>query len=51
MLWRHWSPTPRFDEPAFERMAVSFDNTDFVDVVIHAYRHAFGSGRACRSRR
>jgi pimeloyl-ACP methyl ester carboxylesterase len=42
MLWRQWSPNWRFDEATFERTATSFDNPDFVDVVIHAYRHGFG---------
>jgi pimeloyl-ACP methyl ester carboxylesterase len=42
MLWRQWSPNWHFDEATFERTAVSFGNPDFVDVVIHAYRHAFG---------
>ncbi len=42
MLWRQWSPNWRFDDETFERTAVSFDNPDFVDIVIHAYRHAFG---------
>lgn len=42
MLWQQWSPTWRFDDSTFERTAASFDNPDFVDVVIHAYRHAFG---------
>ncbi|WP_439378894.1 alpha/beta fold hydrolase [Amycolatopsis lexingtonensis] len=42
MLWRQWSPDWQFDDAAFERTAVSFDNPDFVDVVIHAYRHSFG---------
>lgn len=42
MLWRQWSPNWRFDDATFERTAVSFENPDFVDVVIHAYRHAFG---------
>ena len=42
MLWRQWSPNWRFDEATFERTAASFDNPDFVDVVIHAYRHDFG---------
>ncbi len=42
LLWREWSPCCDFDEAAFERSAVSFDNPDFVDVVIHAYRHVFG---------
>jgi len=42
MLWRQWSPTWRFDEATFARTAASFDTPDFVDVVIHAYRHGFG---------
>jgi len=41
-LWRQWSPHWRFDDATFERTAASFDNPDFVDVVIHAYRHSFG---------
>ena len=39
LLWRDWSPTWRFDDATFERTAASFDNPDFVDVVIHSYRH------------
>ena len=42
LLWRLWSPNWRFDDATFERSAVSFDNPDFVDVVIHSYRHRFG---------
>jgi pimeloyl-ACP methyl ester carboxylesterase len=42
LLWRLWSPRWRFDEPTFGRTAVSFDNPDFVEVVIHSYRHRFG---------
>ena len=42
MLWQQWSPGWHFDEPTFARTAASYDNPDFVDVVIHAYRHAFG---------
>ena len=42
MLWQQWSPGWRFDEATFAQTAASFDNPDFVDVVIHAYRHAFG---------
>src|ERR1700683_4623619 len=42
MLWRQWSPDRRFEEVSFERTARSCANPDFVDVVIHAYRHAFG---------
>lgn len=42
LLWRLWSPSWRFDEAAFERTAASFDNPDFVDVVVQSYRHRFG---------
>ena len=42
LLWRLWSPTWRFDDATFERTAVAFDNPDFVDVVVHSYRHRFG---------
>jgi pimeloyl-ACP methyl ester carboxylesterase len=41
-LWRQWSPNWAFDEATFERSAAAFDNPDFVDVVIHSYRHRFG---------
>lgn len=39
MLWRDWSPGWQFDEETFERTAKSFDNPDFVDVVVQEYRH------------
>ena len=42
LLWRLWSPTWGFDGATFDRSAVAFDNPDFVDVVIHSYRHRFG---------
>ena len=42
LLWRLWSPTWRFDDATYERTAGSFDNPDFVDVVIQSYRHRFG---------
>lgn len=42
LLWRLWSPTWRFDGATFERTAQAFDNPDFVEVVIHSYRHRFG---------
>lgn len=42
LLWQQWSPTWRFDEATFERSAAAFDNPDFVDVVIHSYRHRYG---------
>jgi pimeloyl-ACP methyl ester carboxylesterase len=43
LLWREWSPCWRFDDATFERTAASFDNPDFVDVVIHSYRHRHGN--------
>ena len=42
LLWRLWSPNWKFDDAAYERTAASFDNPDFVDVVVHSYRHRFG---------
>lgn len=42
LLWKMWSPKWSFDEATFERSAASFDNPDFVDVVIHSYRHRYG---------
>jgi pimeloyl-ACP methyl ester carboxylesterase len=41
LLWQLWSPAWTFDEATFERTAGSFDNPDFVDVVIQSYRHRF----------
>ncbi|SHI02361.1 alpha/beta fold hydrolase [Bradyrhizobium erythrophlei] len=42
ILWQQWSPNWHFDEATLERTAASFDNPDYVDVVIHSYRHRFG---------
>ncbi len=42
LLWRLWSPSWAFDDATYERSAASFDNPDFVEVVIHSYRHRFG---------
>ena len=42
LLWALWSPTWRFDDATYARTAASFDNPDFVDVVIHSYRHRYG---------
>jgi pimeloyl-ACP methyl ester carboxylesterase len=42
LLWQLWSPNWKFDDLTFERSAKSFDNPDFVDVVIQSYRHRFG---------
>ncbi|MBC7391970.1 MAG: alpha/beta hydrolase [Variovorax sp.] len=42
LLWKLWSPTWTFDDATFERSAAAFDHPDFVDVVVHSYRHRFG---------
>jgi len=43
LLWHEWSPTWRFDQATYDRTAPSFDNPDFVTVVIHSYRHRHGN--------
>ena len=42
LLWRLWSPNWHFDEATYRRTAASFNNPDFVAVVLHSYRHRFG---------
>ena len=41
-LWNEWSPGWSYSDPTFEATAPSFDNPDFVDTVIHSYRHRYG---------
>ena len=42
ILWQQWSPNWQFDDACFERTAIAHDNPDYVDVVIHSYRHRYG---------
>lgn len=42
LLWKLWSPSWPFDDATFAKSAASFDNPDFVAIVIHSYRHRFG---------
>jgi pimeloyl-ACP methyl ester carboxylesterase len=42
LLWEEWSPTWAFGEAEFEATVAAFDNPDFVDVVVHSYRHRYG---------
>lgn len=42
LLWRLWSPGWAFDAATFDATAASFDNPDFIDVVVQSYRHRFG---------
>lgn len=42
LLWQLWSPNWQFDDDTYAQSAASFENDDFVDVVIHSYRHRYG---------
>lgn len=42
ILWSNWSPTWRFDDETYDATAISFTNPDFVDIVVHSYRHRYG---------
>jgi pimeloyl-ACP methyl ester carboxylesterase len=39
VIWRRNSPDWKFDEAELDRAAEAFENPDYVDVVIHSYRH------------
>jgi pimeloyl-ACP methyl ester carboxylesterase len=41
-IWRRNSPNWHFDDATLARHASAFDNPDYVDVVIHSYRHRLG---------
>jgi pimeloyl-ACP methyl ester carboxylesterase len=41
LLWTLWSPTWAEGPERYPLSASAFDNPDFVDVVIHSYRHRF----------
>lgn len=41
LLWTLWSPSWTEGPNLYGKTAPSFDNPDFVDVVIHSYRHRF----------
>jgi pimeloyl-ACP methyl ester carboxylesterase len=38
-MWQLWSPTWQFSDELYDLTSKSFDNPDFVDCVIHSYRH------------
>ncbi len=38
-MWQEWSPTWRFSDAMYDQTAASFENPDFVDCVLHSYRH------------
>ncbi len=41
-LWRTWSPGWNFSDAEFEATAQSFDNPDFLGIVMHSYRYRWG---------
>jgi pimeloyl-ACP methyl ester carboxylesterase len=42
-IWHLWSPAWQFDEATFERTAASWDNPDWVEIVLHSYRFRWGA--------
>ena len=42
VIWRRNSPRWAFTDDDLDRAAEAFDNPDYVDVVIHSYRHRLG---------
>jgi pimeloyl-ACP methyl ester carboxylesterase len=42
LLWAEWSPSWTFTEEDFQQTRPAFDNPDFVEVVVHSYRHRYG---------
>jgi pimeloyl-ACP methyl ester carboxylesterase len=42
VIWRRNSPVWSFDDATLDRAAEAFTNPDYVDVVIHSYRHRIG---------
>ena len=42
VIWRRNSPLWKFDDATLGRAAEAFENPDYVDVVIHSYRHRLG---------
>ena len=41
LIWKMWSPNWAFDDATYAATGTAFDNPDFVDIVIHSYRHRF----------
>lgn len=42
LLWTLWSPSWSFSDETFAESAENFDAPDFVEVVLHSYRHRSG---------
>jgi pimeloyl-ACP methyl ester carboxylesterase len=42
VIWTRNSPEWHFDDATLDRAAAAFDNPDYVEVVLHSYRHRLG---------
>jgi pimeloyl-ACP methyl ester carboxylesterase len=42
LLWTNENPTWRYDDATFQRSVASWENPDYVEVVMHSYRHRLG---------
>ncbi len=42
-LWQTWAPSWKFTDEEFETTAASWDNPDWVDITLHAYRVRWGN--------
>jgi pimeloyl-ACP methyl ester carboxylesterase len=42
LIWERGSPEWAFDDATLARTAAAFDNDDYVEIVIHSYRHRLG---------
>jgi hypothetical protein len=45
VIWSRNSPNWQFDDATLGRAGVAFDNPDYVEVVLHSYRHRLGLAR------
>jgi pimeloyl-ACP methyl ester carboxylesterase len=43
LLWELWCPNWKVTDAEYNETAASFDNPDFVEIVIHSYRHRYGA--------
>jgi pimeloyl-ACP methyl ester carboxylesterase len=43
VIWRRNSPEWHFTPQTLDTVAAAFDNPDYVDVVVHSYRHRLGA--------
>ncbi len=47
VIWARNSPAWHFNDAILERAAVAFGNPDYVEVVLHSYRHRLGAAPSC----